>query len=142
VTSNSQHKKKPPNVSGFSKIGLWRRLLDNFDYAATARVNQHRSIVYDRIAILASTVFLGHVVVGHACFRKLGANSYVALITIRWTVLLNHIAMKARSLVYPQYSCHTADDPSNRAANDGPNWTCGPVAFAGTTFDASGHALR
>jgi hypothetical protein len=64
-------------------------LLDNFDYAATARVHQHRSIVDDRIAILASSVFLGHVVVGHACFRKLGANSYVALITVRRAVLLN-----------------------------------------------------
>jgi hypothetical protein len=104
-------------------------------------INEYRSIVDDRVAIPASTVFLGHVVVGHARFGKLGTYPYIALIAVGRAVLFNHIAMKAGPLIYAQYSCHAADDPSDRAANDSAHRPGSPLAFARTTFDASRHTL-
>jgi hypothetical protein len=53
-------------------------LLDHLDYASSTRINQHRSIVDDRVAIVPDPVFLRNVVIGNARFRKLeglGADS-------------------------------------------------------------------
>jgi len=48
-------------------------LLDHFNDAMAARVDQHRPIVDDRVAVFASAVFPRHFVVRHAFFRKFGA---------------------------------------------------------------------
>ncbi len=104
-------------------------------------INEYRSIVDDRVAIPASTVFLGHVVVGNARFGKLGTHPYIALIAVGRAVLFNHIAMKAGPLIHTQNACHTADDPSDGATNDSSHGPSSPFAFARTTFDASGYAL-
>jgi hypothetical protein len=118
-----------------------RGLLDDFHDAASMRINQHRSIVDDRIAIFASPVFLRYVVIGHARFRQLSANPDITLVTVRWPMLLNHIAPKSRPFIDTQYSRNSANDPSDRATDDGTNWACGPLAFASTAFSASGYAL-
>ena len=57
-------------------------LLDHFNDAMAAGINQHRPIVDDRVAVFASAVFLRHFVVRHACFRKFGAHPDVALIAV------------------------------------------------------------
>jgi hypothetical protein len=116
-------------------------LLHNFDYAASAGVNEHWPIVDDGVAILANTVLLRNVVVGDARFGKLGAYPYIALVAVRRTALFNYITAEARALIHAQYSCYTADDPANRAANDSAHRTRRAFAFAGTTFNASRHTL-
>jgi hypothetical protein len=140
--TKSQRKKKPLNLSGLSNIAyVAPDLLDDLYDAASMGINQNGSIVDDRVAIPASTVFLGHVVVGHARFGKLGTHPYLALIAVGRAVLFNHIPMKAGSLIYAQYSCYTADDPSDRAANDSSHRPGSPLAFARTTFDAFRYTL-
>jgi hypothetical protein len=57
-------------------------LLDHFDDAMAAGVNQHRPIVDDRVAVFTSALFLRHFVIRHAFFRKFGANPDVALIAV------------------------------------------------------------
>jgi hypothetical protein len=47
--------------------------LNHFYDAASAGVNEHWSIVDDGVAILANTVLLRHLVVGHARFGELAA---------------------------------------------------------------------
>jgi hypothetical protein len=116
-------------------------LLDNLDYAASAGINKHRSIIDNGVAILAGTIFLGNVVVGYARFRKLSAHPHVALVPVGRAVLLNYIAAEARPLINSQYSGHTTDDPSDRATDDSARRTCRAVAFAGTSFDAARHTL-
>jgi hypothetical protein len=141
--TNSQHQKKPPNLSGFPNrvciYNVW--LFDNFDYAASAGVNEHRSIVDYGVAILANTVFLRNVVVSDARFRKLCTHPYITLIAVGRAALFNHITSEARALIHAQYSGYTADDPSNRAANDSAHRTCRAFAFAGTPLNASRHTL-
>jgi hypothetical protein len=56
-------------------------------------------------------------------------------------VLFNHIAMKAGPLICTQNACHAAHNPAYRTTDDSTHGTGGPLAFAGTTFDASGHTL-
>jgi hypothetical protein len=111
------------------------------DDAPSARVNQHRSIIDDGVAILANTVFLRNVVVGDARFRKLSAYAYIALITVGRPALFYYITAETRPLIHSQYSCYTADDPSDRAANDSAHRTCRPFTFAGTSLNASRHTL-
>jgi hypothetical protein len=111
------------------------------DDAPSARVNQHRSIIDDSVAILTNTVFLRNVVVGDARFRKLSAYPYIALITVGRAALFNYITAETRPLIHSQYPCYTADDPSDRAANDSTYRTRRAFTFAGTSFNASGHTL-
>jgi hypothetical protein len=100
------------------------------DDAPSARVNQHRSIIDDGVAILANTVFLRNVVVGDARFRKLSAYPYIALITVGRAALFNYITSETRPL-----------NPSGRAANHSAHRTCRAFTFAGTSFNASRHTL-
>ena len=116
-------------------------LLDDFDYAPGAGVHQNRPIVDNRVAIFACTVLLRNLIIGDARFRKLSADPYIALITVRWAALFNHIIAEARPLIYTQNARDAADDPADRAANDSAYRTCRALAFSGTSFNASGHTL-
>jgi hypothetical protein len=98
-------------------------------------------IVDDRVAILANTVLLRNLIVRDARFRKLSADPYIALITVRRAALFDHITAEARPLIYTQNARDAADDSTDRAANDGTYGTCCPFAFAGTSFNASGDPL-
>jgi hypothetical protein len=84
----------------------------------SAGINQNRPIVDDRIAIFANTILLRNLIIRDARFRKLSADPYIALITVRRAALFNHITAEARPLIYTQNARDAADDPSDRAAND------------------------
>ena len=117
------------------------RSLDDLNDAASAGVDEHRSIIDHGVAILANSVFLGNFVVSHACFRKLSAYPYIAMIAVRRTVLFNYITAETRALIYTQNACDAANDASNRAADNSADRTCRALAFAGTSFNASRHTL-
>jgi hypothetical protein len=138
---NVERTKKPLNLSGFRWIAYIDRLLDHLDYASRTRINQHRSIVYDRIAVIAHTVFRWNIVVGDACFGKDRAYSYIAFVAVRGPMFFDDIVTEARTCIYAENARHTADDPSDCAAYDSAYRTCGAVAFAGTAVDASFDAL-
>jgi hypothetical protein len=74
-------------------------------------IDQNRAIVDDRVAILASTVFLGHIVIGHAGLWELGTHPYITLIAVRRAVLFNYITPETRPLIYAQNPCDAPDDP-------------------------------
>jgi hypothetical protein len=116
-------------------------LLDHLDYASRARINQHRSIVYDRIAIIANTVFRWNLIVSDACFRKDRACSYIAFVAVRGPVFFDDIVTETRTCIHAKNARHAADDPSDRAAYNSAYRACGPLAFPGTTVDASFDAL-
>src|ERR1019366_7179875 len=116
-------------------------LLDHLDYASRARINQHRSIVYDRIAIIAHTVFRWNLIVSDACFRKDRACSYIAFVAVRGPMFFDDIVTEPRTCIHAKNARHTADDPSDCAANDSAHRTCCALAFAGTAVDASFDAL-
>jgi hypothetical protein len=116
-------------------------LLDHFDYASRAGINKHRSIVDDRIPIIANTVFRWNLIVSDACFRKDRACSYITFVAVRGPMFFDDIVTEARTCIHAKNARHTADDPSDCAAYDSAHRTCGPLAFAGTTADASFDAL-
>jgi hypothetical protein len=62
--------------------GVLGRLLDHFNDAMAAGVNQHRPVVDDRVAVFASAVFPRHFVVRHAFFRKFDTHPDIALIAV------------------------------------------------------------
>jgi hypothetical protein len=84
---------------------------------------------------------LRDLIIGDARFRKLSADPYFALITVRRPALFNHITAEARPLIYTENARDAAEDPSDRAANDGAYRTCRALAFTGTSFNTSGHTL-
>jgi hypothetical protein len=137
-TSSAQ--KKPLELSGF-RLDFCYGLLDHFDYASRARLNQHRSIVDDRIAIIANAVFGRNIVVSDACFRKDRAYSYIAIVAIRGPMFFDDIVTEARTCIHAENALYTANDPSNCAAYDSADRACGALAFAGTTVGASFDAL-
>jgi hypothetical protein len=104
-------------------------------------VNQHRSIVYDGVAIIANTIFRWNFIVGDARFRKHRAHSYIAFVAVRGSMFFDDIMTEARTCIDAKNARHTADDCSNCAAYDGANGTCGAFAFAGATVSASFDAL-
>src|SRR5215204_7404932 len=50
--------------AGWSPPGI--RLLDDLNNPVSARINEHRPVIHDRVAIIANAVFGGHLVVGDA----------------------------------------------------------------------------
>jgi hypothetical protein len=121
---------------------LWAKtLLDHLDDAPRARLNKHRAIIYDRIAIIANTVLRWNIVIGDTCLRKNRAYSHIAFVTIGGPMFFNDIVTETRACIYAKNALHAADDPSNCAAYDCTNRTCCAFAFSSTTVDAFGHAL-
>jgi hypothetical protein len=116
-------------------------LLDHLDDASRARINQHRSVVYNRIAIIANTVFRWNLIVSDACFRKNRAYSYISFVAIRGPVFFDDIVTETRTCIYTKNARHAADDASDSATYDSAYRACGPLAFPGTTVDASFDAL-
>ena len=117
------------------------RLLDDFDDAACTGVNQNRSIVDDGVAIFANTILRRNLIVGDARFGKDRAHSYIAFIAVRGPVFFDDVMTEARTLIDAQNACHTADDPSDRAANNSSHRPGSPLALSCPTFDAAGYAL-
>jgi hypothetical protein len=112
-------------------------LLDHLDYASRSRINEHRSIIHNRIAIIANAVFRRNIIVGDACFRKYRAYSHIAFVAIGGSMFVDDIMTEARACIHAKNARHTAYDPSDCAAYDSAHGTCCAFAFAGTTVNAS-----
>jgi hypothetical protein len=135
-------RKKPPRRSGFRWDRLCTaRLLDDLDYAVRTGVNQDRSIVDHRVAVFADTILLRNFIVGHAFLRKHCAHPDIAFVAVGRTVFFDDVMSEARTFIHAQNAVYTADDPSDRAANDGSHGPSSPLAFSRTTFDTAGYAL-
>jgi hypothetical protein len=107
----------------------------------SAGVDQNRTVVDDRIAIFANTVLRWHLIVGDARFRKYCAHPYITFVAVRGPVFFDDVMTKARTLIDAENACDTADDPSDRAANNSSHRPGSPLPLSCTTFDASGYAL-
>jgi len=116
-------------------------LLNDLDDTACSRLDQNRAAIYHRVSMLAYAILRRHIVVGHAFFRQNGTNSQVFPILIRRTSLFDHIGTEAGTLIHPEDAGYAADDPSDHAADDGPDRTCGPFTVAGTPLDTARHTL-
>jgi hypothetical protein len=140
--TNARRKKKPLNLSGFSiSNSVEPILLDDLDYAARAGVNQKRSVIDDRIAILANAVLGRNLIVGDACFREYRAHPYVTFVAVRGPVFFDDVMTEARTLIDAQNAVYTTNDAADRAANNRAHRPGSPLALSCTTFGTSGYAL-
>jgi hypothetical protein len=57
-------------------------------------------------------------------------------------MLLDHVAVEARTLLYAEHAGDAAHDSSDRAADECADRSPCPFTFAGTAFHAARHALR
>src|SRR4029079_2819408 len=117
-------------------------LLDDFDDPARARLDQHRSTVHDRIAIITHAVFRRHVVIGDAGFGKHRAYPQVVSVNIGRMALLDDVGAKAGTLVDPENTGHATDDTAHSASDNGANGTSGSVTIARALLHAARNALR
>src|ERR1700679_1009227 len=91
--------KKDPQREGVC-LNCSDGLLHPLDYASRARINQHRSIVDDRISIIANTVLRRNIIIGDARFRKHRACSYIAFVTVGGSVFFDDIMTEARTCIH------------------------------------------
>ena len=116
-------------------------LLDDFDDAVRARVDQNRSTIDDGIAIVANAVFLRNVVVSYSIARQVGADPHIALVGVRRMMPLDDVAVKPGTLVDTEHTIDAADDATNGPADNSSDRAGGTFAFAGAAFNASRDAL-
>jgi hypothetical protein len=57
-------------------------LLDDLDNSARMGIDQNRSIVDHRIAIIADPILWRNVIIGHACFRQNCSNPGIPFIAV------------------------------------------------------------
>src|ERR1700742_756968 len=105
------------------------------------RVDENRSAIDDRVAIIANTVFWRNVVVGYPIAGQVCADPYVTVVRVRWNMPLDDVAVKTRPLVDSEYAVHTADNAADGTTDNSTNRACCPFTFAGSAFDTAGHTL-
>jgi hypothetical protein len=112
-------------------------LFDDLDDPAGARFDQDRAAIYDRVAIISNAIFRGHVIVGDTLFRQDRADPDRFVILVGRAALLDHVAVKAGTLIDAEHpgdaTHHAADDPADHGANR----TGGAFAFTGASLDAA-----
>src|ERR1700744_2883698 len=89
--------------------------LDDFDDTMRARIDENRSTVDNRIAIITYPIFRRNVIVGYAIARKICSYAYITVIRIGWVMPLDDVAVEAGPLIDSEHPVHTADnaaDPS------------------------------
>ena len=121
----------------------YENLFDNLDDAPRARLDQHRTIVDDGVAISwRSAVFRRNVVVGYAAFRQHDADAKVIVIAIGRPPLANHVFAKARAIVGTEDAADSAGCRTDGAANDSTERSCSPSTFRRAFLSASHGTLR
>jgi hypothetical protein len=105
-------------------------LLDDLDNAVGPRIDQNRTVVHDRVAIIPNAIFRRHIVIGDAFFGQNRADPDVLAILIGRAALLDDIAAKAGTLVHAQNPADATDHPANDAADDGADRTSSSFAFS------------
>jgi hypothetical protein len=138
----AQRKKKAAHVERpFHVFIFWLRLFDDFDDASGVGVNQNRLIVDDRVAVFPDAIFRRQVVVGHAFLRKHFADPDVSAVTVRRSVLFDHVTMETRPLISAQEAGYTTHHSTNGTTDYGAHWACGSVTLAGSPIHAANDAL-
>ena len=134
LTCRGSFKKAAPK-GGFSD---WFYLIDNLDDNVSARVNQHRVSVDNRISVLARTrIFRRHVIICYTAFWEHCTDAKFIAIFVRRVMTFNNITVEPRTIIDTQY----AVDAAYHAAN---NRSHGPrvvLANASAMSRAVGHAL-
>src|ERR1700732_4804743 len=89
-------------------------LFDDVDNPVGARVDQNRTVVHHRVAIIPNAIFRRHVVIGDALLGQYGADPDILAILIGRGMLLDYITAKAGTLIDAQ----NPGDATDHAAND------------------------
>jgi hypothetical protein len=104
---------------------LFCKALESFDdlnNPVRPRIDQHRPVIHDRVAVVANAVLGGHLVIGHAAGRQDRSDADLLLVSMGGRALLNHVLAEARALIVGQSAddctTNTADDCSHRSAYD------------------------
>src|SRR5829696_5639711 len=92
-------------------------LLDDLHDRVGARIDEHRPVVHDRIAVVANAVLGRDLVIGHAGRRQRRTDADLLGVVIGRYAALDHVVAELRPLLVGQ----TADDRAADAADDGAN---------------------
>jgi hypothetical protein len=109
----------PINMSMRRWSGATSLLLDDLHNPVSPRFDQNRTAVHDCIAIIVGAIFRRHVVIGNARIRQNRANPDRLVVLIGGAALLDHVTVKARTLIDSQNSGYAAYDAANDTAHHG-----------------------
>jgi peptide chain release factor 1 len=124
------------------RVRFCMKLLDHLDDAPRARLDQHRALVHDGIAIAVSPAIFGrHIVITNAFFREHGANRHGLRVPVGRNVLAHDIFAEARTFVDAQYAGNTAGYAADDAADDCTDRACRRATFRCAAFRAAHNAL-
>jgi hypothetical protein len=85
--------------------------LNDLYHSVRPRIDQHRPVVHNGVAIVTHAVFGGHLMVGYAARWQHRTNPYLLLMPIGSRALLNYVLLEA----WPVFIRETADDcPADR----------------------------
>src|SRR6202453_3492238 len=117
-------------------------LLDDLDDPAAARLDQNRAAVHDRVAIIPYAIFRRHVIIRDAGFRQNRADPDRLVIFIGRSALLDHIAVKAGTLIDAEHPGDAAHHAADDTADHGAHRTGRAFAVAGALLNAPGDPSR
>jgi len=120
----------PPSCSTIS-------LFEDLDDPVGARFDQNRTAVHDGVAIIPNAIFRRHFIIGDALFRQYRADPDRFIIFVGRPALLDHIAMKAGTLIAPQNPFHATHHAADDTADHGTDRTGGAFTLAGASLDAA-----
>src|SRR5215207_1960627 len=101
---------------------LWR-LADDLDDAAGAGLDQNRSVIHNRVAVVGDAILLRDLIVLHAGGREGRTDADLFLVAVGRNALGHHILAELRLLLIGETAHnrarHAADGCADRTANDG-----------------------
>src|ERR1019366_9691801 len=94
-------------------------LLEDLDDPVGARFDQNRAAVHDGVAIIPNAIFRRHLVIGDALFRQNRADPDRLVIFVGRTALLEHIAVKAGTLIDTEHPGNATHHAAHDTADHG-----------------------
>jgi hypothetical protein len=116
-------------------------LLDDLDDPMGARIDQNRTVVHDRVTIIAGAVFRRHLIIGDAFLRQDRANSDVLAILIGGATLLGDVTVKTGTLIDAQNPGDSTDHAANDAADNGTDRAGGSLAISRASLNSTRDTL-
>src|SRR4051812_11974701 len=113
--SRSGFKKGPPDGAALSMV----RSVHDLNDPMRSRIDQHGSIVDDRVAVMSRPIFAGNLVIRNAAARKLGAHAHFTLVAIGRMAPFRDVAVEAR----PRVVGDAARGSAGNRAHRGPDRT-------------------
>jgi hypothetical protein len=98
-------------------------------------------VVHDRVAIVPGAIFPRHLVIGDALLRQYSADPDILAILIGRAALLDHILVKAGTLIDAQDAGDATDHTANDTAHDGADRAGRPFSFSRASLNSTGDAL-